>query len=53
MSIEKKVAYVSPEFVKHELLRDITATKSGNNHTYRHGFGGFGWFGRFGRFDRD
>ena len=33
MSIEKKEAYVSPEFVKHELLRDITATKSGNNHT--------------------
>ena len=50
MSIEKKVAYVSPEVVKHELLRDITATKSGYHHTYRHGFGGFG---RFGRFDRD
>ena len=31
MHTEKKEAYVSPEVVKHELLRDITATGSGNN----------------------
>jgi hypothetical protein len=55
MSIEKKEAYVSPEVVKHELLRDITATKSGNNHTnysnysnHHHRGGLFGWFARFG-----
>ena len=41
MNSEKKESYVQPELVKHELLRDITATKSGNNHTYRRGFGGF------------
>ena len=56
MNTEKKEAYVPPEVVKHELLRDITATKSGynhTNHTNRHGFGGFGGFGWFGRFGRD
>lgn len=32
MNSEKKEAYVSPEVVKHELLRDITATSSGRGH---------------------
>jgi len=27
---EQKAAYVQPTLVKHELLRDITATSSGN-----------------------
>jgi len=50
---EKKEVYVQPVLVTHELLRDITANKSGGyNHTNRHGFGGFGGFGRFGRFGR-
>jgi hypothetical protein len=45
MSIEKKEAYVSPEVVKHELLRDITATKSGYCNTPGYsGFSGFSWF---------
>jgi hypothetical protein len=57
MNAEKKEAYVPPEVVKHELLRDITATKSGYNHTNltnntnysnHHRGGLFGWFGRFG-----
>ena len=30
MNTEKKESYVQPELVKHELLRDITATSSGN-----------------------
>lgn len=29
MNTEKKEAYVQPEVVKHELLRDITAGQSG------------------------
>ena len=29
MNTEKKEAYVQPELVKHELLRDITASVSG------------------------
>jgi hypothetical protein len=29
MSLEKKEAYVPPALVKHELLRDITAWRSG------------------------
>ena len=29
MNTEKKESYVQPALVKHELLRDITATKSG------------------------
>ena len=59
MNTEKREAYVSPEVVKHELLRDITATKSGgynhtnhtnftNDHGGHHRGGFFGWFGRFG-----
>jgi hypothetical protein len=32
MNTEKKEQYVQPELVKHELLRDITATSSGYNH---------------------
>lgn len=31
MHTEKKETYVSPEVVKHELLRDITQTRSGIN----------------------
>lgn len=31
MHTEKKEAYVSPELVKHELLRDITVGASGNH----------------------
>ena len=34
MHIERKESYVQPVLVKHELLRDITATKSGGNGTY-------------------
>jgi hypothetical protein len=30
MNTEKKEAYVQPELVKHELLRDITAKASGH-----------------------
>ncbi|HSL05379.1 MAG TPA: hypothetical protein VK901_17765 [Nitrospiraceae bacterium] len=37
MDTEKKESYVAPELVKHELLRDITATRSGYNHERRHG----------------
>lgn len=59
MNAEKREAYVPPEVVKHELLRDITATKSGGNnhtnhtfhrefHSNRHRGGMFGWFSRFG-----
>ena len=29
MNIEKKESYVQPALVKHELLRDITANRSG------------------------
>jgi hypothetical protein len=29
MNIEKKQPYLQPVLVKHELLRDITATRSG------------------------
>ena len=29
MNTEKKESYVQPELVKHELLRDITAWRSG------------------------
>lgn len=31
MNTEKKESYVQPVLVKHELLRDITATRSGNS----------------------
>ena len=57
MNTVKKEAYVSPEVVTHDLLRDITAWKSGNLHTNltnntnysnHHRGGLFGWFGRFG-----
>jgi len=34
MNTEKKETYLSPEVVKHELLRDITATGSRYVHTY-------------------
>ena len=40
----KKESYVQPALAKHELLRDITATRSG----YNGGHGGFGGFGGFG-----
>ena len=32
MNIENKELYMQPALVKHEVLRDITATRSGNNH---------------------
>jgi hypothetical protein len=51
MNTQKKEAYVSPEVVKHELLRDITGTKS-NCRTDNYSFGGFGGFGRFGGWGR-
>jgi hypothetical protein len=35
MNTEKKEAYVQPELVKHELLRDITAKSSGHHHYHR------------------
>jgi hypothetical protein len=38
MDTEKKESYVQPALVKHELLRDITATSSG----YRPGWQGRG-----------
>ena len=31
MNTAKKESYVQPALVKHELLRDITAQRSGNN----------------------
>lgn len=31
----QKESYVQPALVKHELLRDITATRSGYNHSYK------------------
>lgn len=49
----KKESYVQPAFVKHELLRDITAGKSGycedkgRGNGFGFGFGhGWGGFGR-------
>jgi len=45
MNTEKREAYVSPEVVKHELLRDITGTKS-NCLTGNFSFGRFGGWGR-------
>ena len=38
MGTKKKESYVQPVLVKHELLRDITATSSG----YRQGWRGRG-----------
>ena len=32
MNTEKKESYVQPVLVKHELLRDITANRSGYQH---------------------
>ena len=32
MNTAKKESYVQPALVKHELLRDITATRSGCSH---------------------
>ena len=45
MNSEKKESYVKPELVTHELLRDITGTKS-NCRTDNYSFGGGGGFGR-------
>ena len=33
MHLEKKEPYVQPTLVKHELLRDITANRSGHHYT--------------------
>ncbi|MEO7863500.1 MAG: hypothetical protein ABIU05_24295 [Nitrospirales bacterium] len=38
MNIEKKELYVQPALEKHELLRDITATRSGYNDDNGHGY---------------
>ncbi len=35
MNRERKESYVQPALVKHELLRDITATRSGHKHSYK------------------
>lgn len=35
MNTAKKESYVQPVLVKHELLRDITATRSGYNECHR------------------
>ena len=45
MNTERKALYVQPALVKHELLRDITATRSGhgNNGYGNGGYGGGGW----------
>ena len=42
MNEEKKESYVQPALVKHELLRDITATSSGHGQGQGNG-GGNGW----------
>lgn len=43
----KKESYVQPALVKHELLRDITATRSGYGNGHGHGWGhGWGHGGR-------
>ncbi len=42
MNTERKALYVQPALVKHELLRDITATRSGHG-GYGGGYGGGGW----------
>ena len=48
----KKESYVQPAVVKHELLRDITAKRSGGyGGGHGHGWGkghGFGWGKGFG-----
>jgi len=46
MNTERKAMYVQPALVKHELLRDITATRSGHGGHgggYGGGNGGGGW----------
>jgi hypothetical protein len=42
MNTEGKELYVQPALVKHELLRDITAHRSGHG-GYGGGYGGGGW----------
>ena len=37
---QKKEGYLKPEIVKHELLRDITAQRSGHDHGHGRGHGG-------------
>ena len=39
MNLEQKELYVQPALVTHELLRDITASKSGNGQSKGHGHG--------------
>ncbi len=47
----KKESYVQPALSKHELLRDITATKSGygNGRGHRGNWGNWGNWGKWGR----
>ncbi len=40
MNTEGKELYVQPALVKHELLRDITATRSGHGGGHGGGYGG-------------
>ena len=42
MSTERKALYVQPVLVKHELLRDITASRSGHGNN---GYGNGGYDG--------
>lgn len=42
MNTAKKESYVQPALEKHELLRDITAQRSGSNSNGNNGFGNGG-----------
>jgi len=49
MKAQQKESYAQPVLAKHELLRDITATRSGNGHKNKYGnWGNFGNFGHRG-----
>ncbi|MBX3331255.1 MAG: hypothetical protein KF722_12680 [Nitrospira sp.] len=54
MKAQQKESYVQPVLVKHELLRDITATRSGygNGHGYGYGNGPRGNWGNWGNWGR-
>lgn len=49
MKSDKKDAYVRPSLLKHELLRDITAGKSGYCGPNGNGYGNWGNWGNWGR----
>lgn len=49
MKAQQKESYAQPILVKHELLRDITATRSGYGNGHKYGnWGNWGNFGNFG-----